>query len=637
MSVFAETSQEPSSDEEANKEKSVFLSFARIYSGCLHKGQTVYVLQPRYDPREVDLDNPPLCVAGNPGEGKLTLVKSEGMANAIEDDDTATQDGPVLEGSVAYASKVMVSELYILMGRGVVEVESVPAGNVIGIAGLDEHILKSATVTSTLACPAFRPMGLVAAPILRVAVEPFYASGMPALAQGMKLLNQADASVEISLQATGEYILSTAGEVHLQRCLDDLQDMFSKVKLNVSAPIVPFRETIIPPPKVDTLNEAISSENVVKLPHTNPLLKEAEEETSASGLVTIPTPNKACTLLIQAKPLPQAVTALLSDNTPLLKALYLASSSGAAKAKVHLNAETLVKLRKLRHELSEAFSTTTGEWAEFPEIVDRIWAFGPNSTGSNVLLNGLPEYRRMSVWNGLELATNGGGGELRDYDNSIVYGFQLAALAGPLCEEPLRGVCFILRGWSYMGEVGRGPGEGERGSGAVSGAGSDCKRSGSSPKECIVESPVGSPISTDRHPAVQNADTYGPFSGQLISAMKEGCRRVFLTQPARLMTAMYTCDILATAEVLGRLYAVLGRRNGRVCAEEMREGSTVFSIQAVVPVAESFGFAEEVRKKTSGLASPQLVFSHWEVRKREREGEYGYSVFYTRVTCAGDS
>ena len=79
------------------------------------------------------------------------------------------------------------------------------------------------------------------------------------------------------------------------------------------------------------------------------------------------------------------------------------------------------------------------------------------------------------------------------------------------------------------------------------------------------------------------------------------------------MAAMYTCNILATAEVLGKLYAVLGRRNGRVLAEEMKEGSAVFSVQAVVPVAESFGFAEEVRKKTSGLASPQLVFSHWEV------------------------
>ena len=47
--------------------------------------------------------------------------------------------------------------------------------------------------------------------------------------------------------------------------------------------------------------------------------------------------------------------------------------------------------------------------------------------------------------------------------------------------------------------------------------------------------------------------------------------------------------------------------------EEMKEGTDMFLISAVLPVAESFGFADEIRKRTSGLASPQLVFSHWEV------------------------
>lgn len=49
--------------------------------------------------------------------------------------------------------------------------------------------------------------------------------------------------------------------------------------------------------------------------------------------------------------------------------------------------------------------------------------------------------------------------------------------------------------------------------------------------------------------------------------------------------------------------------------EEMKEGTDMFIIKAVLPVAESFGFADEIRKRTSGLASPQLVFSHWEVRR----------------------
>lgn len=79
------------------------------------------------------------------------------------------------------------------------------------------------------------------------------------------------------------------------------------------------------------------------------------------------------------------------------------------------------------------------------------------------------------------------------------------------------------------------------------------------------------------------------------------------------MAAMYTCDIQATSEVLGKVYGVLGKREGKIMSEELQEGSDIFDVKAELPVAESFGFAEEIRKKTSGLASPQLVFSRWHV------------------------
>ena len=47
---------------------------------------------------------------------------------------------------------------------------------------------------------------------------------MKALVRGMKLLNQADPSVEVLVQQTGELVLIAAGEVHLQKCLDDLRN-----------------------------------------------------------------------------------------------------------------------------------------------------------------------------------------------------------------------------------------------------------------------------------------------------------------------------------------------------------------------------------------------------------------------------
>ncbi len=45
----------------------------------------------------------------------------------------------------------------------------------------------------------------------------------------------------------------------------------------------------------------------------------------------------------------------------------------------------------------------------------------------------------------------------------------------------------------------------------------------------------------------------------------------------------------------------------------MKEGTSMFIITAHIPVADSFGLAEEIRKRTSGLASPHIEFSHFEI------------------------
>lgn len=41
------------------------------------------------------------------------------------------------------------------------------------------------------------------------------------------------------------------------------------------------------------------------------------------------------------------------------------------------------------------------------------------------------------------------------------------------------------------------------------------------------------------------------MSGQIMSSVKDGCRKAFQAQPQRLMAAMYTCSIQANAEILG--------------------------------------------------------------------------------------
>lgn len=67
----------------------------------------------------------------------------------------------------------------------------------------------------------------------------------------------------------------------------------------------------------------------------------------------------------------------------------------------------------------------------------------------------------------------------------------------------------------------------------------------------------------------------------------------------------------------------------------MLEGTLNYTILALVPVVEAFGFADEIRKKAQGLASPQLKFEgfemldqdpFWEPRTQEELedlGEFG--------------
>lgn len=56
---------------------------------------------------------------------------------------------------------------------------------------------------------------------------------------------------------------------------------------------------------------------------------------------------------------------------------------------------------------------------------------------------------------------------------------------------------------------------------------------------------------------ISSSQPYGPFSGQMMSAVKEGCRKAFQAQPQRLMAAMYSCSIQVNAEVLGESHNIL--------------------------------------------------------------------------------
>lgn len=54
--------------------------------------------------------------------------------------------------------------------------------------------------------------------MVRVTLEPKQPSDMPKLVEGLRLLSQSDPCVETFIQDTGEHVILTAGEVHLEVC-----------------------------------------------------------------------------------------------------------------------------------------------------------------------------------------------------------------------------------------------------------------------------------------------------------------------------------------------------------------------------------------------------------------------------------
>ena len=477
-----------------------FIAFARVYSGTVRPGQEVLVIGPKYDP----------ALSGD-------LIE----AGELPAD--------------SHIARCKLGSLYMLLGRDLESLDSVPAGNVVGISGLSGQVLKSATLSSTGWCPPFVPVHQSSVPILRVALEPALSSDLAKLRSGLNLLNQADAHVEVILSEAGEHILVTAGEVHLQRCLADLEQEYAKCELTVSDPIVPFRETIVLPPDTDMVNEAIE--------------KAADKENTEES-VEQQTPNKQSRIKIRAIPLPAEVTNLLEDSADILKALD--------KQRGLLTSSTTKEVEKLKADLAKHLDSSEA----LRGCCDKIWSLGPKQSGPNLLIN-LTDFRSREVWPGSQTSRDQTD-RRAEMESSLVQGFQLATLAGPLCEEQVMGVAFLVESWQVLEEA-----EAESG--------------------------------------------WGPLSGQIVSMVKEACRESFLRHEVRLMTAMYACDIMVKTEVLGKMFSVVNKRRGKVVAEELIEGSSTFLVTAHIPVIESINIGPELRKQTSGMAMPQLIFSHWEV------------------------
>ena len=112
-----------------------------------------------------------------------------------------------------------IQRTVLMMGRYVEPIEDCPAGNIIGLVGIDQFLLKSGTLTSSETAHNMRVMRFSVSPVVQVAVEVKNAVDLPQLVEGLKRLSKSDPCVKTWIAETGEHIVAGAGELHLEICL----------------------------------------------------------------------------------------------------------------------------------------------------------------------------------------------------------------------------------------------------------------------------------------------------------------------------------------------------------------------------------------------------------------------------------
>jgi len=180
-------------------DKGRFIAFGRVFSGTVRTGQKARIMGPNYE-----------------------------------------------FGGKSDVSTKSIQRTVLMMGRYQEPVEDIPCGNLVGLFGVDQFVVKTATITdeSSKDSHPLKDMKFSVSPVVRVAVEPKNPADLPKLVEGLKRLSKSDPMVQTSIEETGEHIVAGAGELHLEICLKDLQEDFMGVELRISEPVVSFRESI---------------------------------------------------------------------------------------------------------------------------------------------------------------------------------------------------------------------------------------------------------------------------------------------------------------------------------------------------------------------------------------------------------
>uniref|UniRef100_A0A1I8BHP6 Tr-type G domain-containing protein n=1 Tax=Meloidogyne hapla TaxID=6305 RepID=A0A1I8BHP6_MELHA len=218
-----------------------------------------------------------------------------------------------------------IQRTILMMGRYIEPIEDIPAGNIAGLVGVDQYLVKGGTITTYKDAHNLRVMKFSVSPVVRVAVEPKNAGDLPKLVEGLKRLAKSDPMVQCIFEESGEHIIAGAGELHLEICLKDLEEDHACIPIKKSDPVVSYRETVTEESDMMCLSKS---------------------------------PNKHNRLFCKAKP--------MADGLPEAIERGEVTPTDDPKNRARILAE------KYEFDATDA---------------RKIWCFGPEGTGANILVD----------------------------------------------------------------------------------------------------------------------------------------------------------------------------------------------------------------------------------------------------------
>jgi elongation factor 2 len=95
--------------------------------------------------------------------------------------------GPNYEpGKKADLYEKSIQRTILMMGRYIEAIDDVPCGNICGLVGVDQFLVKTGTITTFKEAHNLKVMKFSVSPVVRVAVEPMNAADLPKLVEGKK-------------------------------------------------------------------------------------------------------------------------------------------------------------------------------------------------------------------------------------------------------------------------------------------------------------------------------------------------------------------------------------------------------------------------------------------------------------------